>query len=244
MNFLRLIFFILLSVCTEAALAETTLPKNLGKAERIRALEILGLGSSAKILGNPYPLGGYTGVEVGLSSEFIPIEDLASLGSKTTAKGEYNYNTLTLGKGLYYNLDTYVYFTPIGQNEDVQSMGAQIRWGFYEAKFFPLSLTAILHAGGANFSNLINVSTFGSDLVATVSMESVAIYFGIGQVRAIGKFIGGPDGITSNQQTLEEDLLEGHSIFGINIDISKMFVALQIDRYADSVYSGKLGFRF
>nr|WP_295904812.1 hypothetical protein [uncultured Bdellovibrio sp.] len=244
MKFLRLIVFLAFSISVFSAQANTALPKNLNKEDRIRVLQILGLGSASKILDNPYPLGGYSGVEIGVSSEFIPVEDLASLGSKTTDKGEYNYYTLTLGKGLYYNIDTHVYFTPFGQNEDIQSYGAQVRWGFYEAHFFPLTLTAMIYGGGANFSNLINVSTLGGDVIATVAMDNVAIYVGAGQVRAIGRFIGGADGITDNQTTVEEDILEGHSVFGINVDIAKMFIALQIDRYNDSIYSGKLGFRF
>lgn len=244
MKFLRLIVFLAFSFNALLAWSETSLPKNLNKDHRIRALQILGFGSAAKILDNPYPLGGYTGVEMGLSSEFIPVEDLASLGSKTNARGEYNYYTLTFGKGLYYNIDTHVYFTPFGQKEDIQSFGGQVRWGFYEARFFPLTLTAMVYGGGSNFANLINVSTVGGDIIATVAMDNVAIYFGAGQIRAIGKFIGGAGGITDSQETVEEDVAEGHSVFGINIDISKMFIALQIDRYTDSIYSGKIGFRF
>lgn len=75
-------------------------------------------------------------------------------------------------------------------------------------------------------------------------MDNVALYAGVGQTRAIGKFIGGINGITADQETYEEDILEGHSVFGISIDISKVFIALQIDRYKDSVYSGKIGYRF
>lgn len=222
----------------------TSLPKNLNEADRNRALQILGFGSAPKILDKPYPLGGYTGVEIGLSSEFIPVAELASLGSKTTDKGELNYYTLSFGKGLYYNVDTFMYFTPFLQNEKVQTYGGQLRWGFYEAPFFPLSLTGNLFVGGANFSNLINVTTVGLDLIATVSMDNVAIYVGTGTVRASGKFIGGVDGITSSQETESQDVMENHSVFGLNIDISKMFLAFEIDRYTDSTYSGKLGYRF
>ncbi len=75
-------------------------------------------------------------------------------------------------------------------------------------------------------------------------MDSIAIYFGGGRIRAIGKFIGGPAGITDSQSTLEQDIVESHSVFGLNIDIGQMFIAMQIDRYNDSVYSGKLGYRF
>ena len=243
MKFLRLICILSVFLSTVVH-AETALPRNLNRDERQRALQILGFGSAAKVLDNPYPLGGYSGIELGVSSEFIPVEDLASLGSKTTDKGEFNFQTLTLGKGLYYNVDMHAYFTPFGQNEKMQSYGAQIRWGFYEASFFPISFTAMLYGGGANFANLINITTLGIDVLATVAMDNVAVYAGVGQVRAIGKFIGGVGGITDTQETFEEDILEGHSVFGASVDISKIFIALQIDRYTDSVYSGKIGYRF
>ncbi|WP_291515579.1 hypothetical protein [Bdellovibrio sp. ArHS] len=242
MHLSRLVF-VLFFFSTLSATAAYDLPKNLNKGERQRALEILGFGSAAKILDNPYPLGGYTGVELGLASEYIPAEDLSNLGSQTTDKGEINYLTLTFGKGLYYNVDTHVYFTPALGN-GIQTYGGQVRWGFYEASFFPLTLSAILSGGGANFSNLINVNTLGVNLIATVAMDNVAIYFGGGRVRAIGTFIGGTDGITDDQNTVEEDIVQNHTVFGINIDVSKFFLALEIDRYADSVYSGKLGYRF
>lgn len=244
MKFTRLIVILSIVINAITAWGETSLPQNLNKEDRQRALQILGFGSASKVLGNPYPLGGYSGVEMGLSSEFIPVEDLASLGSKTTDKGEYNFYTLTFGKGLYHNVDTHVYFTPFGQSEKIQSFGAQVRWGFYEATFFPLALTGVLYGGGANFDNLINVSTLGVDVLATVVMENVSLYVGAGQIRAIGKFIGGAGGITNDQITVEEDILESHSVFGLSFDISKVFIALQIDRYSDSTYSGKIGYRF
>lgn len=240
----RTLVFFLLYFVAFAASAATILPVNLNKSDRTRALQILGFGSAAKILDNPYPLGGYSGLEVGLSSEFIPMEDLAALGDGTTDSGEFSFYTLTFAKGLYNNVDVHVYFTPLIQNEDLESFGGQLRWGFFESISFPLSLTAVISAGAANFSNLVNISTLGADLVATVAMEDVALYVGVGRTRALGTFIGGPDGVTDTGETIYEDVIEDHTLFGINIEISKMFLALQIDRYADTVYSGKLGFRF
>lgn len=244
MTLLRLAIFSVIFCGSAFAWSATSLPKGLDSADRTRALEILGFGSAPKILDNPYPLGGYSGIEVGLSSEYIPLEDLATLGTTSKDKGEFNFYTLSFAKGLYYNVDFHVHFTPFSQDEDIQAFGGQLRWGFFEASFFPLSLSTVVFAGGANFSNLINISTLGADVVGTVNFDNVAIFFGGGRVRAIGKFIGGSGGITDNQETESKDIMETHSIFGINIDISKMFVALQIDRYTDSVYSGKIGFRF
>ncbi len=222
----------------------TKLPRNLTPSDQIRTLEILGYGSAAKILGDPYPLGGYSGVEVGVATQFIPVGDLATLGSGTEDKGELSYYTLSLGKGLYYNVDTFVYFSPSIQAEEMQNFGGQIRWGFYEASFFPISFSALLYAGGANLQNLINVTQTGWDLIGTVNMENVALYFGWGRIRAQGTFIGGGGGITASGNTETQDITQDHTFFGVNIEISKAFVALEVDRYTDSVYSGKLGFRF
>lgn len=239
-------FLIFLSLCFSAvfAAAASDLPRNLTPADQKRALEILGLGTASKVLDNPYPLGGYTGVEIGLTSEFIPLEDLSNLGDKTNDSGEFNYFTLTIGKGLYYNIDTLLYFTPAIQTQKVQSFGGQLRWGFYEANFFPISFSVMAYAGGANFSNLINVTTVGADLIATVAIDNVALYFGQGRISARGTFIGGADGITKSKDTEKQSSDESHTLAGINVNVAKFFVALEIDRYVDSVYSGKLGFRF
>lgn len=244
MKFSPFFISLLIAVFAQSAQAGLVLPRDLSDADQRRALEILGFGTAGKILGNPYPLGGYSGVEVGLSSEYVPIDDLASLGSTTQDKGELNYYTLTFSKGLYYNVDTQVYFTPFVQGDNVSSYGGQIRWGFYEAAFFPIAFSAMIQGGGANFNNLINVTTIGADLIATVNIENLALYFGGGRVRAIGKFVGGPGGITDNDETTEQDSVEDHGVFGVNIRFNKFFVAFEIDRYSDSVYSGKLGMRF
>lgn len=241
---LRLIFILAMMFSATTSFALKSLPRNLTVADQARALEILGFGSSSKILNNPYPLGGYQGIELGLTTEYIPLEDLSGLGDGTSEHGEFNYYTLTFGKGIYYNIDTYLYFAPSVQADEFQNFGAQVRWGFYEFGFFPLSLSAILYGGAANFSNLVNISTFGADLVATVTMDNVAIYAGGGSIRAVGKFIGGANGITADQVTREQTLSDVHSVFGINISLAKMFVAMEIDRYTDTVYSGKLGLRF
>jgi hypothetical protein len=238
------IFIFLITIFCAQAHAMTELPRNLTPADQMRTLEILGYGTAAKILGDPYPLGGYSGVEVGVATQFIPVGDLATLGSGTEDKGELSYYTLSLGKGLYYNVDTFVYFSPSIQSEEMQNFGGQIRWGFYEASFFPISFSALLYAGGANLQNLINVTQTGWDLIGTVNMENVALYFGWGRIRAQGTFIGGTGGITASGNTETQDITQDHTFFGVNIEISKAFVALEVDRYTDSVYSGKLGFRF
>lgn len=109
-------FFLIGLIVSQSAVAAITLPRNLTVPDQKRALEILGFGAAGKLLDNPYPLGGYSGVELGLAAEFVPIDELATLGDTTAEKGELSYYTLTLGKGLYYNIATKILskrmFTP------------------------------------------------------------------------------------------------------------------------------------
>ena len=88
-RFLKPILCVLL--LSSVSMATTRLPKQLDREDQSRALEILGFGSTAKTLDNPYPLGGYSGVEIGISSEFIPVDDLATLGDGNGDDGEYNF---------------------------------------------------------------------------------------------------------------------------------------------------------
>lgn len=239
-------FFILsiLVLFSQQTLAAFVLPKNLNVLDRIRATEILALGTAPKILGNPYPLGGYAGIEMGLSVEFIPTDDLAELGGKSPNKDTFSYSTLMLGKGIHHNVDTFVYFTPLRQDSGIQTYGAQLRWGFYESSYFPFALSVSLFAGGANISNLVNASSFGGDLLATVSVDRVAAYIGIGQVRGSAQFIGGSNGITAEGLTVEHSVMKTHSLLGMSLSLSGFFAAVEINRYEDSFYGTKLGYRF
>lgn len=244
MVFSRILFLLLIFIQSSFATAASELPKNLSVSDQNRALEILGFGSAPKLLQNPYPLGGYSGIEFGVASEFIPLDDLSHLGSKSRDSGELNYYTLTFGKGFYYNLDMLIYFTPSFQNEYVQGFGGQLKWGFFEAKFFPIAFSVVTYAGGANFSNLINVNTLGTDLIANISIDNMDVYFGAGRVRSQGIFIGGTNGITASNSTEYSMVSESHSLFGLCFSLSSYFAAIEINRYADSVYGTKIGYRF
>ena len=239
-----LFLLILTAFLCQKTLAGTTLPKGLNENDRKTAAGILSFGSMMKLLSNPYPLGGYDGVEVGFSSEYIPMENVATLGNKSDDKGEYNYYTISFGKGIFYNIDTFLQFTPLPQNEGISNFGAQIRWGFYEAQAFPFSMSLVVTGGGSSFSSLINSTTLGTDLVGVVNMHDVALYFGAGQARSSTKFIGGANGLTDDQETHQVNLTKGHELFGVHVKMDKFFVALEVDRYDEAAYSGKLGMRF
>lgn len=240
----RFLIPFLLTFAVSAASAAISLPKNLSESDRETMLQILGFGSQAKLLSSPVPLGGKQGFEVGLSSEYIPIEDLSGLGDKPDVKGEYNYLMLTFGKGLFYNLDTFFHLTPIPQSEGLFAYGAQLRWGFYEFQRFPGLFSMILHGSGANYANVLNTRTTGADLVMTVAIDEASLYFGTGIIRTVGTFAGGPEGITAEGTRQDADLSDVHTVFGLSLNFGPVFLALEVDRVTQSVYGGRLGYRF
>lgn len=228
-----------------AADAATHLPKGLTANDRKAMLELLGFGAQSRILSSPVPLGGYQGFEMGLSSEYIPIDDIGTLGDKkTNAKGEFNVVELTLGKGLAYNVDTLFHVTPMPQNEGIFAFGGQLRWGFHEFQRFPAIMSFVFHGSGANFQNLLDTRTTGADFIVTVAMDGAAVYFGGGPIRTIGTFIGGASGINAEGDTIDEDLNGTHSVAGLSMNFGMMFLALEVDRVEQSTYGGRLGVRF
>ena len=123
------------------------------------------------------------------------------------------------------------------------SYAAQFRWAFFEATNFPFVLSVIGTGTGSSFSSTINCNNVGYDLVATVNMKDVALYFGGGRLRNITTFIGG-SGLTDDSLNHDVDSTANHAVFGVNIKLDKFFIAMEVDRYSESTYSGKLGTRF
>ncbi len=253
---MRLAIISLILFFVSWAQAERFLPRRMSESERHIALQILGFGSASKILANPFPLGGHPGFEMGLTTEYLQVQDLASLGDKSTRNRELNYSSFSVAKGLFYNIDAAFHFTPAFQKEDLSSYGGQFRWGFYEFPFIPGGLSFVLNRSDTNYGNLLNTSTTGRDLVATVVVEDVALYFGVGQANSIGSFSGGTLAGTVTESTTDlcssgtyctsanQELTEVHTLFGISLSFNDLFASVEINRYFVSSYSAKIGWRF
>lgn len=239
------LFFIFSFVFSYSAFAGVQVPRGMDQADREEAVRILGFGTSIKILSNPYPLGGYKGFEVGIQVENIPSEDLGKLGNTINdPQKEITYPKLAIGKGLYNNVDAFVQFVPYTQKLDQSQYGATLRWGFYQAKYLPLTISAAAHLNHANVNNQVSTRSYGLDIVGGINVESVSLYAGAGPIQARGRFIGGTESVTDTGN-LETETVRGlHTLIGATVHVSTLFIALQIDRYETTTYSGKLGMRF
>lgn len=240
-------FFILLLI-PFYSLAVTVFPLNLDKVERQALLSTMGFGTAPKVLSNPYPLGGYEGWEFGASSEFLSLQKVAGLGSapvgQTVSRGEFNFYNLSLSKGIYQNIDTALSFMPSLQGESIAGFGVSLRWTFYESPYIPLALATNIYGGGVNIQSKLSSQTTGIDLLCTMAMDDLALYFGVGQAKVVGVFTGGTGGLTDNGETTKEGLSSSHSLFGLAFQLSKMQIAFQVDRYVDPTYGLKVGLRY
>ena len=244
------------------------IPKGLTSADRKEVVRTIGLNSANKMLSNPYPLGGYSGYEVGYSVEFINVRDMRRLGCAPGSAGclntsysdetELRYSRISIGKGLYHDVDVFFSFIPPTGGVELSDYGASMRWAFYQARFLPINISALVHFNQLNLSNTFVSRNVGSEVMVGVNVDNFAVYFGGGMVEARGTFIGeNALGVCEEDCTAETDedfnrfsrtstsrVQETHTVVGLSVHYENLFAAAQVDRYRDAVYSLKVGLRF
>lgn len=220
------------------------LPTALSAKDQQRALEIVGLSTSAKTLSKAYPLGGYSGLELSLSLEAINTKEIAKLGSTNEeSKNEY-YPTLTVGKGIYNNSDVFFHFIPVSRTSGISRYGLSFRYSFYQAAFLPINLAVVSHASSTNLSNQMVTRNLGFDLLAGMTLSQFSFYFGAGWANSSGAFTGGISGVTLSGHNEKQKVESSHFVFGGTYNFDPFFIGLAIDRYTDVVYSFKSGLLF
>lgn len=239
--------FVLCAVllCNFSAQAKQ-IPGNLNRDEIDDVSRLLGFTTSTKLLSQPYPLGGFSGLEFGVSQHFIDVQELSALGDGTATEDTFSYSQVSVGKGLYNDIDLYMHFVPFSRANQVSEYGVLLKWGYFEASYLPLSLALLVHINSINIEdNFINQSS-GFDLLAAINTETISLYFGLGRVRARSQFkstvLDTSDPIFSGSE-YKESYSSMHSFVGISAEFYKFFLVGQIDRYKDPVYSFKVGMR-
>lgn len=230
------------------------IPRSLTASDRTEVVKMLGMNTSSKLLTNPYPLGGYSGFEVGVAVEIINIEDLKRLGAKlNNDERELRYPKLSIGKGLYNDIDMFFHFIPSAPGLKVSEYGGLLRWSFFQAKFVPINLSWNVHGSHIDINDSFESQTVGTGLISGINVQNFSIYFGLGYLESNGKFMGGntgqgvvdttDPGYIASTGTASSKAKQFHSQVGVTVHFSDYFLATQIDRYQDPVYSLKLGTR-
>lgn len=229
----------------QSAEATLMLPGNLSSSDRKTALETVGFASASKILSDPYSLGGFWGLELGISVEIVPTEELSTLGDRLANKqNNITVPKFTLGKGLYSNFDFFIHFTPYNQQNQLSEFGSILRWSFFEAATVPISTSILVHMNMAEFTGQLATQTYGVDLMGGINVNQVSLYSGVGLTQAAGTFIGGPNGVTDTHLKERESAKTVHIFAGGALQYDSFFIAVQLDRYIQSVMSAKVGIRY
>jgi len=245
------------------------IPKGLSASDRKEVVRTVGLNSANKLLTNPYPLGGYSGFEIGYSVEFVNVRDIRRLGCTPGSPGcantaysddtEWRYSRLTIGKGLYDDVDVFFSFIPPSGPDRLVDYGGFVRWSFFQAQFLPINLSALVHYNQLNLNDTFMNRNFGTELLAGINVDNFALYFGGGVVEARGTFIGATaagvcgedcrvDGndpeLNLASRSVSNSVRESHTVIGLSLHYENLFAAAQVDRFRDAVYSLKVGMRF
>jgi hypothetical protein len=212
----------------------------------------LGYSTATKYLSNPYPLGGFSGVEVGIDTEYIDISDLAHFGASDVTNSSFQFTKVSVGKGLFNNVDVFLQFVPFSSGSTIESYGATLKWTFYEASYLPLTASAILGYDSSNLQDVYINEHYSGDLMIGFNVKKLALYFGGGSMSGRHAFSKNTLDMTdaTNVASLNSEGFivkngsQDHSFVGVHYEISNFFVAAEVDRYHNAVYSAKLGARF
>jgi hypothetical protein len=241
------IFFsiLLLSIIATGSVAygKLQIPRQMNASDRRSSLEILGAATASRLLSSPYPLGGAQGFELGLSRHYVPTSFLSEYGDKQAGQKDFEYAVLTLGKGLFYDIDLFLSLVPMTQTDSITHASGLLRYQLWQSESNTFRLSAVLSASTSNLNNQLGLQSTGYDLVGTTTIDEVSFYLGVGLSAISGRFIGGTRGITDSQQTENEKVNLAHQVIGLEWPIGNFFWAAEVDRYKIPFYSLKLGLR-
>ncbi len=241
-----------------------TIPKRLSESDRDDVVKILGLGTAMKMASNPYPLGGYSGFELGFDMNFINIDQISRLGCNPGDAGcpntarpteqEFTYGKFTLGKGLFEDVDLFLSFAPTLGKSAISDYGGMLRWSLFQFELLPVHLFTLIYGNQVNIKNEFTSQNLGADLLVGINVDDLSIYFGGGQIRSKGVFLGGDKGDSTVSQpspgldpstnTSTRTITRFHTVVGANVSFDPFFISGEINRYEDSVYTAKVGLRF
>jgi hypothetical protein len=239
MKFYALAFGILF-FCSQGSWGALQIPKNLSVGEQELILQILGFSTSFKPLDSPCPLGGYSGLELGLGFENVSTGDIGDLGQTAAVDKNLIYPRLTLGKGIFSNIDLFFSFMPYNESTGIGIYSGAIRWGFFQATFVPANFSLLISSTNTNVDNLFISQTIEADLITGVNLDSLSFYVGAGALYGQGQFDYSVTADGSNNNTIGRAF---HTMIGANFAVSQLFTAVEVDSYNNTTVSMKIGTR-
>lgn len=206
--------------------------------------EILGFGTPTMASATPRPLGAQRSTLVYISQNQFSAAALTQMGNRQSSGGNQQITSFGVGQGLYYGIDTFLYFTPMPQRELMSSFGGLLRTLLFRDPTERLQFAATVSASGTNFENQAFFTNTGVDVVMTYLGSALDFSVGIGRARCISEFIGGTNGVTDSGVNEYHEVFLSHLMLSASYDYRDYNFVLTWDRYEEGRLNMKAGYRF
>lgn len=242
---LFLVFFIILFALKSYALQ---IPENLSLNQQKIIMQSLGVKSQKKHLSDPAPLGGFKGWEVIMSVEALDLTDIKSIDPQKDSSDFFFLPRLQLSKGIYYDIDLSLFFSPIFTNKDVKDFGGQVRWMPLKNIKNNCNLSFSFQVNSINYKDILFSTNLGFDLMLSRIWEKNSLYIGYGFIRNTSRITGKSDGtsITSDGEEVAQTESNMHIFIGGTHWWTKNFYgSMNLNFYeSDIISSLSLGLRY
>lgn len=239
----QLILIFCLTLTTTSTFAKYSLPSNLNAAAQETVAQDFGFGSATKMNLDPRPLGGYQGFQVSVSRDLVNVSRLKTIGTSANQDDYFATSTMMVGKGLFYNIDSFFQMTP-PQNDDFSSYGGLIRGTFWNSEIIDLHIGGLVHGSMSQFANTFGSNIVGLDLYAYLGISKFTFSVGLGQAKGIYTFVGSGLVSPATTENTKVDLSSSHGWSGVSYRVDRWIVSAMYENYFDSMYSFKFAYNF
>ncbi|MCK6599484.1 MAG: hypothetical protein L6Q37_14050 [Bdellovibrionaceae bacterium] len=220
------------------------LPTGLDQEKRKTFVKSVLSSSSYKYLSLGYTLGGYEGFELSASLESFPLSKGNILSSSELKEKDYVVQNVTIGKGMFENVDMFFTFSPFIFQKDISIFGMAMKYVFYIDSENPFNLSVLLHGNAVNFANLVGAQSTGLDIIGSYFLKYWTFYLAVGQQRTLASFVGGAQGLTQDLSSANEDLYLNRFYSGFSYDFGMYQASFELQKIESESLAFKLGKRF
>ena len=186
------------------------------------------------------PLGGYSGLELGLSVSLVDISPIPSL-EKSLNEKEFYFPRITLGKGLFHDVDIFLSITPNVTRYTLSDYAASIRWSFLELSHYDLNFSVIPYFSSLELNHELFLKNQGVGIYMNWHRDFFDIYFGIKQNQGKTTFQLKTSELDVKKQGISKKLLPS---LGLVLHKLPFFLSFHANKLEEIQYSLKIGLRF
>lgn len=144
---------LLLLVVGASRLFAASLPTGLSSTEIDHLVEVIGAGSTVRLLRSAEPYELFPGLKLGMEVAIVPTRDLNNMGNQDgSLPVAIPVPRFYFAKGLFFNLELILNLFPVSIASSLSTFGGSLKWAFFDES------ANWLH--GAIFLTFTNISGF------------------------------------------------------------------------------------